>query len=156
MKIVNQIASDTPTPQAPASSDASAPVPLPSTIAQSTGVTPNGTFTLAGEDTAGPAVSLAQAATVIGLGWALTCLILSRGDQAVLGAVCRDTWGLFFVAWVVLVSIGRVSVSGGGSYNYDDWDHDHDPMFNIDGTPMCGRLDIYGNPYGVTCNRTDE
>lgn len=25
-----------------------------------------------------------------------------------------------------------------------------DPSFNIDGTPMCGRLDIHGNPYGIT------
>jgi len=161
MKTVNQIASDTPTPQAPASSDASAPVPPLSTIAPSTGVAPNGTFTLAGEDTAGPLVSVGQATAVIGLGWALACLILSQGSTATLGTVCGDTWVLFFLAWLVLISIGRIRFSGGGGDNYnfddDDWQSakDDGPIVNINGAPMCGDVDCYRNPYGVTSLHDD-
>ena len=29
------------------------------------------------------------------------------------------------------------------------------PLFNIDGTPMCGILDIHGNPYGITSSSSD-
>jgi len=149
-------------PHASPPSDASALVPPLSPIAPSTGVAPNGTFTLAGEPTAGPIVSVGQATAVIGLGWALACLILSQGSTASLGTVCGDTWLLFSVAWLVLISIGRVRLSGGGGYNYnfddDGWDfpEDHGPIVNVNGAPMCGSTDIYGNPYGVTCNRTDE
>ena len=133
-----------------------------STIAASTGVAPNGTFTLAGEDTAGALLTVGQATAVIGLGWALACTVLSLGSTATLGTVCGDTWVLFFVAWLVLISIGRVrfSAGGGDSYTFDDDDwqfpEDHGPIVNINGAPMCGDTDCYGNPYGVTCNRTDE
>jgi len=150
-------------PQASTRSDASAAVPPLSTIAASTGVAPNGNFTLAGEDTAGPLLTVGQATAVIGLGWALACLILSLGSTATLGTVCGDTWVLFFVAWLVLISIGRAGFSVGGgdnySYNYDndDWQfpEDHGPSVNIDGTPMCGYVDANGNPYGVTRSSID-
>ena len=148
-------------PQVPTPSDAAAPVPPLSTIASSTGVAPNGTFTLAGEDTAGPLLTVGQATAVIGLGWALACLILSLGSTATLGTVCGDTWVLFFVAWLVLISIGRTrfSAGGGDNYNYDndDWQfpEDHGPSVNIDGTPMCGYVDANGNPYGVTRSSID-
>ena len=158
-------------PQASTRSDASAAVPPLSTIAPSTGVAPNGTLTLAGEDTAGPLVTVGQATAVIGLGWALACIILSQGSAATLSTVCGDTWFLFFAAWLVLISVGRARFSVGGgdnynnnynnnyNYNYDndDWQfpEDHGPSVNIDGTPMCGYVDANGNPYGVTRSSID-
>jgi len=64
---------------------------------------------------------------------------------------------LFFAAWLVLISIGRVRFSRGDFASDDDWmSHESaEPSFNIDGTPMCGYVDANGNPYGVTRSSDD-
>jgi len=151
MKLLNLLSVDTVDQRAPAPSDASVP-PL-STIATSTGVAPNGTFVLKGEPTDGPPVSVSQATAVIGGGWLLTCLILSQGNTAVMGAVCADTWLLFLGGWVVLLVVGRGTFSGNCYAQDRDWpSHDADePLYNVDGTPMCGDsgVDVMGKPYGV-------
>lgn len=42
------------------------------------------------------------------------------------------------------------------SDTYSSSSYHSEPLFNIDGTPMCGSVDINGNPYGVTGSLFDS
>lgn len=45
--------------------------------------------------------------------------------------------------------------SNGDSITNSEAMIDTSPAVNIDGTPMCGDMDIHGNPFGVTSSDDD-
>lgn len=80
-------------------------------------------------------------------------------------SIARTVLGEAIIQGTSLIATIGEALRGEGGGAYDD-EHpmrsasaaatDDAPMFNIDGTPMCGGVDAHGNAYGFTSSPTPD
>lgn len=86
---------------------------------------------------------------------------MSKSDSSTLGGVCQRKCFQNIPDLLIFVTgkqqfkeldMGIFSFLFGGN----EASISSEPSVNVDGTPMCGGVDINGNPYGVTESSTDD